>query len=198
MPRGLSRNLLLAACILTLSLGQFVAAESQKDSKVDDALSFKMESLTGDEVDLSKYRGKVVLMVNVASECGATPQYAPLQGLYSKYKDKGLVVLGFPCNQFGSQEPGTSQEIRQFCTANYGVTFPMFAKINVNGEEAAPLYKYLTSKETNPKHAGPIGWNFEKFLIDRDGNVVERFPTPVDPASDDVVEAIERELAEEK
>ncbi|MEW4530243.1 glutathione peroxidase [Maioricimonas sp. JC845] len=180
---------------LTVSAGALFAAEPQKDANVKDALSFTMESLAGEKVDLSKYRGKVVLMVNVASECGATPQYGPLQSLYSKYQDKGLVVLGFPCNQFGSQEPGSAAEIQQFCTANYGVTFPMFAKIDVNGDDAAPLYKYLTSKETNPKHAGRVGWNFEKFLIGRDGQIVERFPTPVDPASDDVVEAIERELA---
>jgi len=192
---GLSRRVLTLTVALTVSAGSLFAAEPQKDANVKDALSFTMESLAGEKVDLSKYRGKVVLMVNVASECGATPQYGPLQSLYSKYQDKGLVVLGFPCNQFGSQEPGTAAEIQQFCTANYGVTFPMFAKIDVNGDDAAPLYKYLTSKETNPKHAGRVGWNFEKFLIGRDGQIVERFPTPVDPASDDVIEAIERELA---
>lgn len=192
---GLSRQVLTLTVALTVSAGSLFAAEPQKDANVKDALSFTMESLAGEKVDLSKYRGKVVLMVNVASECGATPQYGPLQSLYSKYQDKGLVVLGFPCNQFGSQEPGSAAEIQQFCTANYGVTFPMFAKIDVNGDDAAPLYKYLTSKETNPKHAGRIGWNFEKFLIGRDGQIVERFPTPVDPASDDVIEAIERELA---
>lgn len=192
---GLSRRVLTLTVALTVSAGSLFAAEPQKDANVKDALSFTMESLAGEKVDLSKYRGKVVLMVNVASECGATPQYGPLQSLYSKYQDKGLVVLGFPCNQFGSQEPGSAAEIQQFCTANYGVTFPMFAKIDVNGDDAAPLYKYLTSKETNPKHAGRIGWNFEKFLIGRDGQIVERFPTPVDPASDDVIEAIERELA---
>ena len=180
---------------LVMCCGSMSGAADQKETTMGDALSFKMESLAGKEVDLSKYRGKVVLMVNVASECGATPQYAPLQGLYEKYADEGLVVLGFPCNQFGGQEPGSAKQIQEFCTQNYGVTFPMFSKIEVNGESAAPLYKYLTSKETNPEFAGPISWNFEKFLINREGEVVARFKTPISPAEQDVVEAIEAELA---
>ncbi|MCA8997295.1 MAG: glutathione peroxidase [Planctomycetaceae bacterium] len=156
-----------------------------------------MKTLTGKPVDLKEYQGKVVLMVNVASKCGATPQYAPLQSLYEKYKDKGLVVLGFPCNQFGRQEPGSAEDIQEFCEANYGVTFPMFSKIDVNGEEAAPLYKYLTSEETNPKHAGKIRWNFEKFLIGRDGQIIDRFATGVQPDEPQVIAAIEEELAKE-
>jgi glutathione peroxidase len=154
-----------------------------------------MKSLGGKEVDLSKYQGKVVLMVNVASKCGATPQYTPLQELHEKYKDQGLVVLGFPCNQFGAQEPGTATEIEEFCTENYGVTFDMFEKIDVNGEKAAPLYKYLTSKETNPDSPGKINWNFEKFLISRDGKIVNRFKTPISPDDPEVVKAIEAEIA---
>lgn len=161
----------------------------------ENVLDHKMKSLTGKEVNLADYKGKVVLMVNVASKCGATPQYGPLQGLYDKYKDQGLVVVGFPCNQFGRQEPGTSDQIQEFCTKNYGVTFPMMAKINVNGEDAAPLYKELTSVDSKPKGAGPIGWNFEKFVIGKDGEVAARFGTPVQPDDADVVKTIEAELA---
>ena len=138
-------------------------------------LDFEVTSLDGKDVELSEYAGKVVMIVNVASRCGATPQYEPLQALYEKYEDKGFVILGFPCNQFGAQEPGSATAIREFCTENYGVTFPMFSKIDVNGDEAAPLYQHLTSEDTNPENAGEIGWNFEKFLISRDGEIVGRF-----------------------
>jgi len=169
-------------------------AADKTEKKGSPVLDQKMESLAGGQVDLSEYEGKVLLIVNVASECGATPQYEPLQALHEKYKDDGLVVLGFPCNQFGSQEPGTSKDISKFCTENYGVTFPMFAKIDVNGEKAAPLYKYLTSKEA-VDDAGPVKWNFEKFLISRDGKVVARFRTGVEPDDEKVVKAIEKELA---
>jgi glutathione peroxidase len=177
---------------LMLATGSVAAAE--KESKV---LSQKMESLTGQEIDFAEYQGKVLLIVNVASQCGATPQYAPLQKLYDKYKEKGFVVLGFPCNQFGAQEPGTAKEIATFCEKNYGVTFPMFAKIDVNGERAAPLYKHLTSPEAVSDDAGPVKWNFEKFLVGRDGRVVARFRTAVRPDDPKVVEAIERELAKQ-
>ncbi|MBL8869553.1 MAG: glutathione peroxidase [Planctomycetaceae bacterium] len=154
-----------------------------------------METLDGKKVSLDKYSGKVILVVNVASECGLTGQYEGLQELYDKYKDKGLVVLGFPCNQFGSQEPGSAEEIKSFCTKNYGVTFDMFAKIDVNGDKAAPFYKHLTALETKPKGAGKIGWNFEKFLIGKDGTVAARFAPTVEPKADDVVKQIEALLA---
>jgi glutathione peroxidase len=170
------------------------AAETS-DTKESPVLKQTMETLAGEKADLAKYEGKVLLIVNVASECGATPQYEPLQELSEKYKDDGLVVLGFPCNQFGSQEPGTAKEISEFCTTNYGVTFPMFAKIDVNGEKAAPLYKFLTSEKAVPSDAGPVKWNFEKFLVGRDGQVVARFRTPVQPDDPKVVAAIEKELA---
>ena len=156
-----------------------------------------MKSLTGKETKLSKYRGKVMLVVNVASECGATPQYEPLQGLHKKYAGKGLAVVGFPCNQFGSQEPGSNAEIASFCKKNYGVDFDMFGKIDVNDEKAAPIYKYLTSKESGLKKTGPIGWNFEKVLISRRGKPVARFGTGVAPDSEEVLKAIEAELAKE-
>ena len=194
MYRLLPAAFLLAAVAVS-SLFADDANKDQQDKKdVPAVLNFEMKTLDGKEVDLSKYKGKVVMIVNVASECGATPQYEPLQELYETYKDQGLVVLGFPCNQFGAQEPGTAAEIKTFCTENYGVTFDMFSKVDVNGENAAPLFKYLTSEETNPGHSGKIGWNFEKFLISRDGKVVARYKTPVAPDADEVVKAIKAEL----
>jgi glutathione peroxidase len=156
-----------------------------------------MKSLTGKQTKLSKYRGKVMLVVNVASECGATPQYGPLQGLHKKYAERGLAVVGFPCNQFGLQEPGSNAEIASFCEKNYGVDFDMFGKVDVNDEQATPLYKYLTSKESGLKKTGPIGWNFEKVLLSRRGKPVARFGTGVEPDSEEVVKAIEAELAKE-
>jgi glutathione peroxidase len=159
-------------------------------------LDVKMETLDGKEVNLAKkYKGKVVLLVNVASKCGLTPQYKPLQALHAKYGKEGLAIVGVPCNQFGQQEPGTAKEISEFCKANYGVEFDMLAKVDVNGEKAVPLYKWLTSKETNPTYAGPIKWNFTKFLFDRDGQLVARFEPTVAPDSKEVVAAIEVELA---
>lgn len=186
-------------CSACLTLSFLLSANPTEvraaDKETPRVLDFEMESLSGKPVQLKDYAGKVVLIVNTASECGATPQYKPLQKLHEKYADKGLVVLGFPCNQFGAQEPGSAKEIQEFCTQQYGVTFPMFAKIDVNGADAAPLYQYLTSKETNPEFAGKIKWNFEKFLISRDGRIVGRYGTRVDPASAELVRAVEAELA---
>jgi glutathione peroxidase len=186
--RSLSAVLLLGACAV-------VAVAQAAEKSTPAALKFEMKSLAGKPVDLAKYHGKVVLMVNVASECGATKQYTPLQKLHEKYGSQGLAVLGFPCNQFGGQEPGDAAAIAKFCKTDYIVTFDMFDKIEVNGDNAAPLYKFLTSKETNPKSPGPIGWNFEKFLIGRNGEIVARFKTGVEPDSPDVLKAIEAELA---
>jgi glutathione peroxidase len=158
------------------------------------ALAFKVKTLAGKEVCLGKYQGKVVLVVNVASKCGFTPQYKQLERLYEKYGERGLAVLGFPCNQFGAQEPGSADEIRSFCQKNYGVTFDMFAKVNVNGDEACDLYKHLTSLETKPKGPGKISWNFEKFLVGRNGEVVARFASATRPDDPEVVKRIEAEL----
>jgi glutathione peroxidase len=159
-------------------------------------LEVEMETLDGKKVNLAKkYKGKVVLLVNVASKCGKTPQYEPLQAMHEKYKKKGLAIVGVPCNQFGKQEPGSAEEIAEFCTTKYGVKFDMLAKVDVNGDEAAPLYKFLTSEKTNPRYAGKITWNFEKFLIGRDGKVVARYSPRVEPDSEEVVKAIEKELA---
>jgi glutathione peroxidase len=161
-------------------------------SNVAAALNFTMDSLDGKPVDLSKYQGGVVLMVNVASECGFTPQYEGLQALHKKYASKGLRILGFPSNDFGAQEPGTNGEIAQFCKQNYGVEFDMFSKIVVKGAGQAPLYKYLT---THPRFRGDVDWNFEKFLVGRNGEVIGRFRSEVEPLSREMVSAIETALA---
>lgn len=159
------------------------------------AFSYDMTTLDGKTVSLSKYEGNVVLMINVASECGLTPQYEQLQALHQKYSGRGLAVVGFPCNQFGGQEPGTAVEIQQFCSQNYGVEFDMFAKVDVNGEDACDLYKYLTQLDTQPNGPGDISWNFEKFLIGRDGNVVARYSPRTAPDAPEIVEAVETALA---
>ena len=154
-----------------------------------------MKDIEGKEVPLSDYLGKVVLVVNVASKCGFTDQYAALEALYKTYKDKGFVILGFPSNDFLHQEPGTEQEIKAFCTLTYGVSFPMFSKIAVIGKNKAPLYKDLTEKETNPNFSGGIKWNFTKFLLGKDGTVVDRFAPTTKPDADKVIAAIEKALA---
>jgi len=141
---------------------------------------FKVEDSYGEEVALSDYKGKVMLIVNTASKCGFTPQFEGLEKLYTELEDQGFTILGFPCNQFANQDPGTNEEIRNFCLMNYGVSFPMFAKIDVNGETASPLYKYL-KKEQGGSLGSAIKWNFTKFLVDRDGNVVQRYAPTVKP-----------------
>ncbi|MFQ3620051.1 MAG: glutathione peroxidase [Spirochaetales bacterium] len=155
---------------------------------------FTMKDIDGKDVSLRSFEGKVLLIVNVASKCGFTPQYASLEELYRRYKDKGFVVLGFPANNFLGQEPGTNEEIKEFCTLNYGVTFPMFSKISVRGKDIAPLYQFLTDKKTNPKFSGSITWNFNKFLIGRDGTIVERFGSSTDPLNEKVIQAVEKVL----
>ena len=166
--------------------------------KTPAALDFVVKDIDGNPVKLARYAGNVILMVNVASKCGNTPQYEGLEKIYEKYKAKGFTILAFPANDFGKQEPGDEKTIKQFCELTYKVKFPMFSKIVVKGEDQAPLYKFLTSKETNEKFAGDIDWNFAKFLIDRNGQVVGRFKAGVKPESDAVIAAIEKELAAEK
>jgi glutathione peroxidase len=171
-------------------------AKAESAEAVKDPLNVEMETLEGKKINLAKkYKGKVVLLVNVASKCGYTKQYKPLEALHEKYAKKGLAIVGVPCNQFGKQEPGTSEEIADFCEKNYGVKFDMLGKVDVNGKDAAPLYKTLTSEKANPGFDGKIGWNFEKFLFDRDGKVVARFKSKVEPDSDEMIEAIEAQLA---
>jgi glutathione peroxidase len=155
--------------------------------------SFTLNSIDGKPAPLADYKGKVILVVNVASQCGYTPQYSALETTYEKYKDQGFVILGFPANNFGSQEPGTNEEIKTFCTRKYSVTFPVYAKISVKGADQAPLYSYLTN-DTAPAIRGDIKWNFTKFLIDRNGNVVQRFESAVTPDSKEVISAIEAHL----
>lgn len=178
--------------ILLLSLTVYTLAASPADS--DSPLDFRMETIDGLEMDLMQHKGKVIMMVNVASKCRFTPQYEALQRTYEKYSAQGFVILGFPANNFRNQEPGTNEEIRQFCTLNYGVTFPLFAKISVKGENIHPLYEFLTSKKTNPVFGGEIQWNFTKFLISREGQVIARFEPGTTPDSPEVVEAIEAAL----
>jgi glutathione peroxidase len=158
-------------------------------------LDFSMKDISGVETPIRKFEGKVLLVVNVASKCGFTPQYANLQVLYDRYKDKGLEILAFPANDFLRQEPGSDAEIREFCSANYGITFPLFAKISVKGRDIHPLYKFLTAPETNPRFPGKVGWNFAKFLIDRTGAVIGRFEPKVNPLDAQVTSAIEGALA---
>jgi glutathione peroxidase len=153
-----------------------------------------VRNIDGQETSLKAYSGKVLLIVNVASHCGFTPQYKELEAVYEKYKDKGLVVLGFPCNQFGGQEPGTDEEIKQFCSSKYNVTFPLFDKIDVNGPKRHPLYNELAGKDS--PYPGDIKWNFSKFLIGRDGKILKRFESKVVPNSPEVTQAIEAALAQ--
>lgn len=156
---------------------------------------FTLNSIDGQPVPLAAYKGKVVLLVNVASRCGFTPQYSALEATYEKYKDRGFVIVGIPANNFGAQEPGSNQEIKTFCTSKYRVTFPMLAKVSVKGDDMTPLYQFLTDKSANPQTGGEIQWNFTKFLIGPDGHVKARFEPEVTPDSPQVTTAIEKALA---
>ena len=155
---------------------------------------FTMKSIDGQQVSLKDYSGKVVMLVNVASKCGFTPQYAGLEKLYEKYKDRGFVIVGVPANNFAQQEPGTNEEIKKFCSNKYNVTFPMMSKVSVKGDDKTPLYQYLTDSSQDPKFGGDIKWNFTKFLVDRQGNVLARFEPAVTPDSPEVASAIEKAL----
>lgn len=185
---------LLPALGLLASLA--APASGADEKKPSSVLDFKAKDIDGGEVALSKYQGKVLLIVNTASQCGLTPQYEGLEALYEKYKGEGLEVLAFPANEFGKQEPGTDEEIKEFCTTKYKVTFPVFSKIVVKGQGIHPIYSFLTSESTNPGHAGEIKWNFAKFLVDRKGEVIARFAPNVTPEADEVVKAVEKALAE--
>ncbi len=164
-------------------------------AQAEDVLKGKMKNVAGEEVDLASYKGKVVLAVNVASQCGYTKQYEQLEALNDKYAEKGLKVVGFPCNQFGSQEPGTEVEILKFCKDNYDVSFDLMSKVDVNGDNATPLYKKLTAIDAKPAGKGKIAWNFEKFVIGKDGEVIARFPSATKPDAPEVLKAIEAALA---
>lgn len=155
---------------------------------------FTLDAINGTPLPLANFKGKVMLLVNVASQCGYTYQYETLQALYVKYKDQGLVVAGFPANNFGGQEPGSNTEIGAFCKSKFSVTFPMFSKISVKGSDKAPLYQFLTDKAANPKTGGEIQWNFTKFLVDKNGKILQRFEPAVEPNSREVMAAVEAAL----
>jgi glutathione peroxidase len=180
----------ITLAVAAVLLAGCAAVGTGEEKPMGGPLDRKMKGIDGKEVDLAQYKGKVVLVVNVASQCGYTPQYEGLQALYTKYQNDGLVVLGVPSNDFGAQEPGTDEEIKKFCTTNYKVTFPMLSKVKVKGADKVDLYKQLTAA-TDKKE---IGWNFEKFVINRKGEVVKRFGSAVEPSSDDLVKTIRTEL----
>ena len=186
---------LVLTLALTLGVPAMSHAQPAKSSEKPNVYQFKVTNIDGKSLDLAKYKGKVLLIVNVASECGYTGQYRPLQELYKKHAKDGLAILAFPCNDFGAQEPGTDADVKKFATKQYGVEFDLFAKVKIDGKDAAPLFQFLTSKDTNPKHAGPIRWNFEKFLIGRDGAILARFAADVEPDSADFADAIRKALA---
>jgi glutathione peroxidase len=170
------------------------AALAGATTEASSIYDFQVQDIDGRARSLQEFRGKVLLVVNVASRCGFTYQYEGLEALHREYGPRGLVVLGFPANDFLGQEPGTNEQIKEFCTLSYGVSFPMFAKIHVKGREIHPLYRYLTDKRTNPRFAGGITWNFNKFLIGRDGEVLDRFGTREEPGSDRIRRAVEQAL----
>ena len=184
----------VCAAFFAWSLSSHASVASSTGEKMNSIYDFSLKDIDHKEVNLSQYRGKVVLVVNVASRCGYTPQYEGLQKVYMKYKDRGFIILGFPANNFMAQEPGTDEEIKTFCSAKYSVTFPIFSKISVKGDDIHPLYKFLTSKETNPEFGGDIKWNFSKFLVDKSGKIIARFEPKVTPESDPVIQAIEKAL----
>ena len=180
---------LIAIAFLSQALAENLNTGDKMSSNIENV---KVKDIDGKEVKLSEYKGKVLLIVNVASYCGFTKQYTGLEEIYKKYKAKGFEILGFPCNQFGNQEPGTNEEIKNFCSSKFDVTFRLFDKIDVNGSNKSPLYKILTDNPVTGK--GDIQWNFEKFIIDKNGNVVARFPSKVEPTSKKLISVLETEL----
>jgi len=175
--------------------GLALAEEASSEHVLTGIYAFTVRDIDGNDVGMASFQGRVLLIVNVASKCGFTSQYEGLERLYRRYGARGLMILGFPANNFMNQEPGTNEQIRQFCTTHYGVTFPVFAKISVKGSDKHPLYAYLTAKETNPEFSGEITWNFNKFLVGRDGAVLDRFGSSTKPESQEVLQAIEEALS---
>ena len=186
-------SLFVAAALILFATN--LRAEDKTDKNV---YGFTVKDIDGKPADLSQYKGKVSLVVNVASKCGNTPQYKNMEAIYEKYKDQGFEILAFPANEFGKQEPGTNSQIKEFCTSTYHTQFPLFSKIVVKGDGQAPLYQYLTSTDANQQTAGDITWNFEKFLVSKDGKVVARFRPKTKPDEKEVIDAIEKELAKAK
>jgi glutathione peroxidase len=197
---ALSNRLLLLCIIPVIALlAQAASSEDKKENPKEEkhitsVYDFKITDIDGNDANLADYKGKVLLIVNVASKCGFTPQYKGLENIYRQYKDRGFEILAFPSNDFMGQEPGTNKEIKTFCQLNYQVSFPLFAKISVKGKDIHPLYKFLTEKSTDPKFAGDITWNFNKFLIDRNGNTINRFDSKTEPQNPEVIKTIEDAL----
>ncbi len=205
------RSIVIVVALATAALAQDKPKDASKNAKdqpaaeksdkpvtaetAKSALDFKMPDIDGKVVPLEKFKGRVVMIVNVASQCGLTPQYEQLQKLHEDYAEKGLTILAFPANDFMGQEPGTNQEIEEFCKTNFGVKFPLFSKVAVKGKESCELYKYLTGKESNPKFGGPIRWNFTKFLTDGEGAIIARFEPRTRPDDATVIKAIEEAIA---
>lgn len=187
-----SQLLGMLAAALSLAAPAILAGEATAQGTPVSVYDFKVKTIDGKETSLAQYKGKALLIVNTASQCGYTPQYAGLEALYEKYKGKGLVVLAFPSNDFGGQEPGSNAEIKKFCELKYKTTFPLFEKIDVKGDTAAPLYKYLTGLPG--KQGGPITWNFNKFLVAPDGTVVEHFDSKADPSGTVLTQKVEQVL----
>jgi glutathione peroxidase len=184
---------LVLAIVFTLPVTIFAQTEEKIMEQQPKLYSFSMKTIDGKDKPLSEYKGKVLMIVNVASKCGHTPQYKGLESIYEKYKDRGFMILGFPANNFLWQEPGTNDEIKKFCTLNYGVTFDMFSKISVKGSDQDSLYQYLTKESPAP---GAVTWNFQKYLVDRKGNVVEKFAPGTKPEEKEVIDKIEQLLSE--
>jgi glutathione peroxidase len=196
LGRILTVSSLALAAGVVLAGHATIASAGSADKKPSSVLDFHVKDIDGKDVALSKYQGKVVLIVNTASQCGLTPQYKGLQAAYEKYKDQGLEILAFPANEFGSQEPGSDEQIKEFCSTKYKVSFPLFSKIVVKGKGIHPLYDYLTNESTNPGHSGEIRWNFAKFLVNRKGEVIARFDPTVAPDSPEFIAALEKAVAE--
>ena len=186
-------KIIVLACLFSFQM-VVVAQTKEGHMAAQPALySFTMKTIDGNNKKLSDYKGKVLMIVNVASKCGHTPQYKGLESIYEKYKDQGFMILGFPANNFSSQESGTNEEIKTFCSLNYGVTFDMFSKISVKGDDQHPLYHYLTEESPVP---GAVKWNFQKYLVDRKGNVVDTFSPGTEPTEKEVIAEIEKLLSE--
>jgi glutathione peroxidase len=188
------RQILLVCAIVLGSQTTHVSAQEKPAVPKKSIHQFQAVSIDGQKVELAKYKGKVLLIVNVASECGFTGQYKGLQALHAKYAKEGLAILAFPCNDFGGQEPGDEAKIKEFAKKSYGVEFDLFSKVKLQGKECAPLYQFLMSKESNPGKAGEVQWNFEKFLIGRDGTILARFGSETEPDSEELLKALRHAL----
>jgi len=182
--------------IIILTLIALISTIQAEEQRMNSIYDFNMEDINGNEISLNNYKGKAILIVNTASKCGFTNQYEGLEKLYQSFKDQDFVILGFPANNFLKQEPGSNAEIKEFCRLNYGVTFPMFSKISVKGKEIHPLYEFLTSKDEGHDFGGKISWNFNKFLISKEGQIVDRFGSRQKPESDKIIEAVKKVVSE--